>query len=671
MYRWLPVCDAIRSRLSMEPPEPSPGGCSIARSLLFSLSREPDEALSTLWSPFFDFPHDSPDCIARVHALRRSLTCETVCTADVEGLCALLREKLAAPPLVEDCVRRTFNSSNNNNSITAVADFAILCSIVERTLSLLADIPGTMLKDVFPALLASSFKEDVPPGYLHAVRCVLSAPKGINLRNLVWHGFVADGINNGFFDTSYTLLMIFFARCLAVYLPSPIGGVCARRSRSVVITTLRMKDFSVFSSGGDNDNDNDDYHSVVWTCTALEAVLRHMWVEHNGADERLHVAQDEVLYTTIDVVLSYTVGAEDTHPFDDSNVRETTHRRNALVDVLGIGLFSWLRNIFVEPTGPEIRARVAHFDVSPDAITSDIAACLRRCLRCVEQRAKREAVVEDNGRFMMCMPPSMHYSGAIEQLRVFAASSESNVADPPSPPLSALSFPELTSHVMNFRGGAFAMIAAAAASAPHIVMTDHNTVDLIHAMVSPNNKATTNACSIGAAEVTHIMEDLHRVLPTKHSGGCDYDDICSIVYDERQPWLACPKALEASRDDCNAVQRALCALCEATAAWVSRRRSMESALVARTLRSSGRKVLAQFIHMQHGHDVAMRCLAVHSRAVLLGRVLSPLSRRTYEKELRALEQTAVKLLRAVEENKVGQFFLTVVPYLANVAGVYV
>jgi len=239
-------------------------------------------------------------------------------------------------------------------------------------------------------------------------------PRCMNLRNVVWHGFIAPP------DAQPELAAL--ALALAASVPSPVGGegalgsgegalglgseagtgrtlarhdaelvdhVPERLARDGWWRTERAVDeaaeivaSSAFVPDGWRDatamaardliERGDDARFVAVACPALESALREMFVAVNDAPEAL-VARLGEYYATLDGFGQSRVHDVILHPrrAPIDPARPDARRPNALPSKLPPGARNALEDLFMRDRGPALRAAYAHGSVSLDPRAED------------------------------------------------------------------------------------------------------------------------------------------------------------------------------------------------------------------------------------------------------------------------------------------------------------
>jgi hypothetical protein len=246
------------------------------------------------------------------------------------------------------------------------------------------------------ALLHESLSQYVPPSFIQICR-YLFLPSGLNLRNLIWHGFLSSQE----FESKYFYLFISirltceellksqnisltfrpFSQRHSVYSPFhifkvpfqtlPASSLLSISPRSLFLLPIHYR--LTLSALNDFQSGN-HLHCILKLLPALEHSLRYLFCLCNRLPEYL-VAQENTYYSTLD-----GFGQRSKHqllldpflhprhhtnsPTDFSSEFSSSTSRNHLPDVLGTGAYSLLVDLFFSDAGTNLRSKFAHDEMN-------------------------------------------------------------------------------------------------------------------------------------------------------------------------------------------------------------------------------------------------------------------------------------------------------------------
>eukprot|EP01119_Soliformovum_irregulare_P018699 TRINITY_DN5786_c0_g1_i3.p1 TRINITY_DN5786_c0_g1~~TRINITY_DN5786_c0_g1_i3.p1 ORF type:complete len:694 (-),score=103.24 TRINITY_DN5786_c0_g1_i3:41-2122(-) len=117
----------------------------------------------------------------------------------------------------------------------------------------------------------------------------------------------------------------------------------------------------------------------------LEHSIRRMFVCLNHCSDRLWTAEQNVLYSTLDILLAHTT-VEEGHPYDALRDETVPTLPNYLFAEVPEGIITALEDLFVWFEGPRMRDRVAHASIDEDSLTllfvqRILGLCIALCRR--------------------------------------------------------------------------------------------------------------------------------------------------------------------------------------------------------------------------------------------------------------------------------------------------
>lgn len=209
---------------------------------------------------------------------------------------------------------------------------------------------------------------------LFLIKSIIGPPSGLNLRNIIWHGFLS--IKE--YDTSFTsfLFMLFFTtlkhlsenniskfkvrNLIDFKSEDPLdfgsGPFPFKRDDNFMKNLKKMLKTSYFQIPGREDmvlqafEDHFNEKNLESACLILpqiEHAIRRIFVSiHEKLPQEMLMAQSRVLFTTMDIILQ--------------SVLEHNNDINLLIKEFGVEVMSFLNDIFIHSDGYRIRDKIAH-----------------------------------------------------------------------------------------------------------------------------------------------------------------------------------------------------------------------------------------------------------------------------------------------------------------------
>ncbi|KAL0481703.1 endoplasmic reticulum membrane-associated RNA degradation protein [Acrasis kona] len=186
--------------------------------------------------------------------------------------------------------------------------------------------------------------------------------QGMNLRNIVWHGFLVDNE----FDSRYSSFLILLLLSL------PLVSKKELKSLHEFDVPMHQQTFHIpFESTfipaaqleqwkeclHDYKNQN-PYHVVTRLYPLLEHAMRCLFSKINKCEDRVMSAEVDNLYTTFDEILNPFV-------YD-------TGTPNGLYDELGDSIMLMLFDLLVWKDGPRVRDKLSHGAIDPNTLPTSI-----------------------------------------------------------------------------------------------------------------------------------------------------------------------------------------------------------------------------------------------------------------------------------------------------------
>jgi len=254
----------------------------------------------------------------------------------------------------------------------------IITSIIERALGDVVLLRSTQCPCLLSDLLVMTELEDIlSHEVVQLLQTLMGSPLSLNLRNIVWHGFVRPGE----LDIQYVYVMLCVTASVGKLLGDQhIDEIPHRDMVEITVPTV----FSDFDLSRSDDAMQLFAHSafvapsvvkfwhlslelyascqygecVVVLLPQLELALRRVFVAVNRCSERILTAENTVLYTTFDEILDKLLpdGSE-----------------NQLLCVIGKPCLTLLLDCFNYPLGPCVRNHVSHGEVLLSDMSKDTA----------------------------------------------------------------------------------------------------------------------------------------------------------------------------------------------------------------------------------------------------------------------------------------------------------
>ncbi|XP_034241500.1 endoplasmic reticulum membrane-associated RNA degradation protein-like isoform X2 [Thrips palmi] len=232
-------------------------------------------------------------------------------------------------------------------------------------------------------------------GNMLVARALLGSPLGFNLRNICWHGFPAPEEICMSLAAALLVLITSFGELLSIADISsiPCRLKIGKNTWACYLPTFESLDFpklkhncSEVTAILENVDSIPSTHQSYWTssfnflCTgsngeclllllpALEHTLRCAYCSVNECPQRMLVAEQHVLYTTMDEILDqYFMKSE------------SVKTENRLPSLLGNKLMEMLLDMFSSFGGPRIRDKLSH----GECILEEIPAIVANHLFCI------------------------------------------------------------------------------------------------------------------------------------------------------------------------------------------------------------------------------------------------------------------------------------------------
>lgn len=267
---------------------------------------------------------------------------------------------------------------HKKSPIYSYLSFSILSSMFERVLGDLYLSLTDYTKPV-PSLLRDLLETEelekvLGDSLLFLIKSIIGPPTGLNLRNIIWHGFISireyeTSFNSYLFILFFTTLKVisehdiskkFKVRNLINFKSEdPFdfghGPFPFKKDDDFMKHLKEMLKTSYFQIPGREDIvleafelyfKDQNYESLVLILPQLEHAIRRVFVSiHEKLPQEMLMAQSRVLFTTIDIILQSIL--------DNNEV-------NQLIKEFGVETISFLNDIFIHQDGNRIRDKIAH-----------------------------------------------------------------------------------------------------------------------------------------------------------------------------------------------------------------------------------------------------------------------------------------------------------------------
>lgn len=348
--------------------------------------------------------------------------------------------------------------------------FSALCTFIERCLGdLFASLeekrqPNQKLRRKPPPLirdlLQTAEMEELLGGSLFLLQVIIGSPRALNLRNIVWHGFVASHeLHPGFywfllwvgleiFEREFPGLDVISARemkdlgriedetydfgigALSALVDVGRDEITTNDLRTQISLLLHRSTFILpyradtlmlaydYFAKGEHDS-YAYYFCLVLALPVLEHCLRSCWIHANDLPPPLLCADSFRYYTVLDMFLepqlhplmsveTLTTGSlEGTEASSSASLSTTagTSRPNLLTERIGNRIMIALNDTFLYPLGPRPRDRISHGDINPKSVTRFAAArCFEMILYLALHHYGSSAQSGEGRHSSLCLP---------------------------------------------------------------------------------------------------------------------------------------------------------------------------------------------------------------------------------------------------------------------------
>lgn len=235
------------------------------------------------------------------------------------------------------------------------------------------------------------------------MKVLIGPPIGLNLRNIVWHGFISDNEFEDFYTTFFFLVMITLAAQVNIVINQQLKKrnfvrldnypieyydfgmgplvfshpitqlelqciyqliersffVLPLRQHIVKDAFKRVYETNDMSALPRTEEEKLRYHrSLVLLLPQLEHSLRRVFVAVNQLPDCFLRAESRQYFTTWDILLANEIEVDD----------RGTLAKNRLKDELGSGIMNAFWDLFIHHAGPRPRDRISHCECDPYSI---------------------------------------------------------------------------------------------------------------------------------------------------------------------------------------------------------------------------------------------------------------------------------------------------------------
>ena len=271
---------------------------------------------------------------------------------------------LSLPDHYHYCYSQLLEDINNNNNDHSLECLLILTPLIERSLGNVLMSSGSVR--TVPALLRDLLLEPVLEQVLGSscvmvMRLLMGSPRTLNIRNIVWHGFVFPGEISNIFVTVLILIIPTIGDKLKNLTVKPRPFIHDWKVDSFqIIDFPTIEDLQCSASQSklffrenlpvlttiQEHMIRENYGLVIILLLPLiESTLRRLFVEVNQCPERMLTAENDQFYTTFTEMLAR-------HTEDETD--------NKLIDKLGESCVEMLYDWLILPPGPRLRDKVGH-----------------------------------------------------------------------------------------------------------------------------------------------------------------------------------------------------------------------------------------------------------------------------------------------------------------------
>ncbi|KAI1240754.1 hypothetical protein IHE44_0009195 [Lamprotornis superbus] len=251
-----------------------------------------------------------------------------------------------------------------------------LTSCLERALGDVYLLKGNDCPFLLRDLLASEQLADVfGQAVMNVLRVFIGSPHGLNLRNVLWHGFASPQEIPAKYCAMLLLLTAGLGQLLQTYLLQTkdlndeilsIAEELVKSSSFVLKTMLPFWNASLTAFRKSRYAD-----SVILLLPQLEAGLRLLFATTNKCPNRLLTAESSAFYTTFDEMLAKHLDNEEVNQLPV--VLEEPAMESVLKVFYGFVIVDFLWDFLNHQEGPRIRDRLSHGEINLETFPREVA----------------------------------------------------------------------------------------------------------------------------------------------------------------------------------------------------------------------------------------------------------------------------------------------------------
>lgn len=228
------------------------------------------------------------------------------------------------------------------------------------------------------------------------VQILVGSPKGLNVRNVAWHGFVSPHELHPHLAAIFFILIPSLGNCLTAYktIPQRVQITHFKAHTEQISDIFPYIDEELCNVS--NIISECEYislsHKCVWKYSfnlyikqkygycmelflpQLEHILRQLFCDVNGCPQRTLTAESTTYYMTLDEILA-------------PSLPSVGDKTNKIHSILGEGLTVLLNDIFSDMAGPRLRDKVSHGECCLKYLPKDLANHVYCAGLCVSLKA--------------------------------------------------------------------------------------------------------------------------------------------------------------------------------------------------------------------------------------------------------------------------------------------
>ncbi|EDR21950.1 hypothetical protein EDI_272850 [Entamoeba dispar SAW760] len=316
-------------------------------------------------------------------------------------------------PLIDELLSIQFNIHLKDN-IDRIGFCLFITTQIEKMITTIHKIKSsTQLPRTLSEILQKMYEEHIVPyGLILLCILIIGPPTGLNLRNLLWHGFMND---NEVTDTHLCLLVILYQTiqmyCFKISEPKHLNILQIQFFDQIIeipneefLSLIHSSNFILPNRKqpiemiikNKTQQGNNIIFSFMRMVVELEHLLRIAFITLNDVDIRFGMANYSNYYTTMDVLLqefvvSSSEGLIVNRPSTINDIKVVKYKntskyseikgikkekeiiskkRNLLINILGKDIVSKLHDLFLYEGGIKLRDCLSHGEYQVDDLPS-------------------------------------------------------------------------------------------------------------------------------------------------------------------------------------------------------------------------------------------------------------------------------------------------------------